>query len=181
MFVAQQKKKENIIEYVLYLWYIEDVIRAFHLDIQQIRLQIIEKANLPDKEKQQLEQWYLDWIKTLRKENKTEKGHAGFLQEILMELSYLHQMLLYITKAPNYIALFEAAREDISLLHQKNAKNKSDVEVILEALYGKMILGLKGEKVSQATQDALQKMSKMMAYLAKEYQKLYQNTAQWRN
>ena len=33
MFVASQKRKENIAEYLLYMWQIEDLIRANNLDI----------------------------------------------------------------------------------------------------------------------------------------------------
>ena len=33
MIIASQKKKENIAEYLLYMWQIEDIIRAYGLDI----------------------------------------------------------------------------------------------------------------------------------------------------
>ena len=37
MFIASQKRKENIAEYLLYMWQIEDMIRANNLDIDKIR------------------------------------------------------------------------------------------------------------------------------------------------
>ncbi len=37
MIIASQKKKENIAEYLLYMWQIEDIIRAYGLDIDQIQ------------------------------------------------------------------------------------------------------------------------------------------------
>lgn len=42
MIIASQKKKENIAEYLLYMWQIEDIIRAYGLDIDQIQKHIID-------------------------------------------------------------------------------------------------------------------------------------------
>ena len=36
MLIAQQKLKENIAEYILYMYQIEDVIRAYHFDLNKI-------------------------------------------------------------------------------------------------------------------------------------------------
>lgn len=36
MFTATQRKKENIAEYLLYMWQIEDLIRANDLDMDKI-------------------------------------------------------------------------------------------------------------------------------------------------
>ena len=59
MFTASQKKKENIAEYLLYMWHIEDIIRANALDLEKIEENIIQKyKNLSDKEKNELKEWY---------------------------------------------------------------------------------------------------------------------------
>ena len=55
MFIASQKKKENIAEYVLYMWQIEDIIRANNLNIESITANIIDKfTSLTDKQRQDL-------------------------------------------------------------------------------------------------------------------------------
>ena len=41
MFIASQKKKENVSEYILYMWQIEDIIRTFQFDIDKIKTNII--------------------------------------------------------------------------------------------------------------------------------------------
>ena len=33
MIIAKQKRRENIAEYVLYMWQLEDLIRAYNFDI----------------------------------------------------------------------------------------------------------------------------------------------------
>ena len=47
MLVAQKKQQENIAEYVLYLFQIEDIVRSLNFDIEQI-MEAVVKPNLPD-------------------------------------------------------------------------------------------------------------------------------------
>ena len=51
MIIASQKKKENIAEYLLYMWQIEDIIRAYGLDIGKIQKHIINSYDLPEEQK----------------------------------------------------------------------------------------------------------------------------------
>ena len=147
------------------------------MDIQRVRINVIDRSGYHHQEKTALEDFYLHVIQLMRKEGKIDKGHVSFVQEILMELSYLHQMLLYITKDPRYKGLFEKCASEIEFLHQKNPLNKSDIEVILEAFYGRIVLRLSGKKISEETAESLKKMSDLMDYLAKEYKKLKEQSA----
>ena len=49
MIIAQQKRKENIAEYLLYMWQVEDMIRANQLDIDKINDNIISRLPIDDK------------------------------------------------------------------------------------------------------------------------------------
>lgn len=46
MKIASQKRKENIAEYLLYMWQIEDIIRANGLDMDRIRHNVIDRLGL---------------------------------------------------------------------------------------------------------------------------------------
>ena len=37
MYISQQLKKQNIAEYLLYMWQVEDLIRANNFDMEKIR------------------------------------------------------------------------------------------------------------------------------------------------
>ena len=37
MFIAQELRKKNIAEYLLYMWQVEDTIRAFGCSLQRIK------------------------------------------------------------------------------------------------------------------------------------------------
>ena len=41
MIIAREKRRNNIAEYVLYMWQIEDLIRANELDMQRLRATVI--------------------------------------------------------------------------------------------------------------------------------------------
>ena len=49
MIIAKQKRKENIAEYLLYMWQIEDLIRANNFDMDLIRRTVIAHCNQPMK------------------------------------------------------------------------------------------------------------------------------------
>ena len=42
MFTAEQLRKQNIAEYLLYMWQIEDLIRANDCDIEKIKANVIQ-------------------------------------------------------------------------------------------------------------------------------------------
>ena len=42
MFVAQELKKKSIAEYLLYMWQVEDIIRAYGCSLPVIKKQYIE-------------------------------------------------------------------------------------------------------------------------------------------
>lgn len=46
MYIASQKRKENIAEYLLYMWQIEDLIRANGLDIDRIQANVIDRKSV---------------------------------------------------------------------------------------------------------------------------------------
>ncbi len=75
MFIASQKRKENIAEYLLYMWQIEDIIRANNLDIESIRKNVIDRFDLSDEQRQQLTEWYESLIDMMRREDVEKSGH----------------------------------------------------------------------------------------------------------
>jgi len=59
MLIARKLKKENICEYLLYMWQIEDLIRAFDLNIDTINERIISTFPVKDEgERKSLYEWY---------------------------------------------------------------------------------------------------------------------------
>ena len=51
MYIAQELRKKNIAEYLLYMWQIEDTIRAFDCSLARIRREYIENFKYTDEQK----------------------------------------------------------------------------------------------------------------------------------
>ena len=54
MYIAQRKRKENIAEYILYLWQLEDLLRALQFSPEAIYSQLVQKSELDEAKKQEV-------------------------------------------------------------------------------------------------------------------------------
>ena len=99
MFIASQLKKQNIVEYLLYMWQIEDLIRAFSLDIDAINEKIIEPYQVSAEEKKQLYDWYVSLIDMMRSENVQQSGHIQLNKNVIILLNEFHQEMMSRVKS----------------------------------------------------------------------------------
>lgn len=58
MQIAQQLRKTNIAEYLLYMWQVEDIIRAFDCSLSRIRREYIERFDYTDEQKEDEADWF---------------------------------------------------------------------------------------------------------------------------
>ena len=87
MIVAKQKRKENIAEYLLYMWQVEDLIRANQFDIDSIRRTVIAQYDQPDDVKEEIAGWYEELIEMMRSEGVKEKGHIQLNKNVIIALT----------------------------------------------------------------------------------------------
>lgn len=172
MFISENKKKNNIAEYVIYMWQIEAIIRSLHFDIDSIKHAIIEQAKIPEGQEGKLEQWYLSLIKKMKDQRIIEKGHLIEVREILDELQLLHDMLIDMIKDEKYIALYHNAKPNIVDLKQKSDKVYTDIETCFNGLYGILQLRLQQLDITEETKIAVDTFSALVAYLSKKYHEM---------
>lgn len=173
MLIARRTKETNIAEHVLYMFQIEDLIRANNFDTDTIIHTIIEPQIKKEELVAEYRQWYDGLIKQMKSEGVAAKGHISDLNEILMELLLLHNTLVNIMHQTKYLELFEKALPALKDFQKKsNAANINLVEVGFNALYSKLILKLKGQAFSEATEIAFTQISEMLGYLALYYKKM---------
>lgn len=172
MLIARQKKKENIAEYVLYMWQIEDIIRANHLDIEAIKLNIIDKFDQPDEIKSEMIDWYEGLIKMMQYENVKEKGHLQINKNIIIDLTDLHLRLLKSPNEPEYKAVYYKTLPFIVELRTKaEDKNIAELDTCFSALYGFLLLRLQQKEISGETQAAIAQISSLLRLLSEKYRK----------
>ncbi|HIP31592.1 MAG TPA: DUF4924 family protein [Crocinitomicaceae bacterium] len=170
MLVAEQKKSSNIAEYILYMYQVEDVIRAYNLDLDAIMENYV-KPQLPDESfLGQYRKWYNSLILQMRSEKIEKKGHLLSIQEVLVELSYLHNTLLNLTDNDKYKDIFGVAGPHIEEFRLKSdLKDKNSIEIAFNALYMKLLLRLQKKEISPASEEAFDSMRVMLAFLSRSY------------
>lgn len=174
MFIASKLKKENICEYLLYMWQIEDLIRAFNLNIDAINERIVAPYPVSDSERKTLYEWYESLIEMMRMENIQTNGHLQLNKNIISELTELHELLLKSEKDAGYAAKFYHILPFISQLRKQGEAGLTDIELCFNFQYGIMLLRMKKAEISAETLLAQTEVSKFMVLLARNYQ-LYKN------
>ena len=170
MKIAQQLKEKNIAEYLIYMWQVEDLMRANGCDIDRIRQTIINQY--PEKDRPALEEWYTNLCGMMHAEGVVEKGHLQINRNVLQNLTELHGALLASTRYPFYNAAYFKALPFIVELRQRNGpKDESELETCFEALYGVLLLRLQKRDISPGTAKAMEAISSFMSLLANYYDK----------
>jgi hypothetical protein len=173
MLIAQQKQQENIAEYVLYMYQIEDVIRAYQLDFDALMENYV-KPHIPNMSfYESYKTWYADLIQQMKDQGIQKTGHLIDLKEIMVEISYLHNTLINLQDDHKYKGVFERANPIIEEFKEKsNLKDKNSIEIAFHAMYMKLLMRLQKKEISAETEDAFDAMRMMLAYLSKAYKQM---------
>lgn len=171
MIIASQKRKENIAEYLLYMWQIEDIIRANSLDISLISKNIIDRfSGLTPEQRKQMTEWYESLIDMMRREGVGKSGHLQICRNVISQLADLHQTLLRDPRFPEYSAEFYKTLPYIVELRAKGGDTPAgEIETCFNALYGTLMLRLQGKEITPQTADAVAQISRFIAMLARNF------------
>lgn len=177
MFTASEKKRENIAEYLLYMWQIEDLIRANNLDIDKIENSIIDKyTSLTPEQRKEMKEWYESLIDMMHREGVEKSGHLQINKNVIIALNDLHRRLMADPKYATYNAQFYHTLPFIVELRAKAGENKADeIETCFNALYGILMLRLQHKEISKETLEAAAQISKFLAVLSHYYKKDFNN------
>ena len=148
-----KNKRDNIAEYILYLWQIEDYLRAFPQNADAT----------PELH---------DLHEMMHREGIMDKGHLQLANNALDELEELHKQIL------NEDAMYRAAimrlQPSLNLLKAKTVRpTMSDIEACLTLLYQIMLLRLQKKEITPETADVQQRATQLLQFLSKTY---YENS-----
>ncbi len=144
-----KSKKDNIAEYILYLWQMEDYLRAFPQNADATP----ELHELNE---------------MMHREGVLEGGHLALANNALSEVEELHAQLL------DEDALYRAAmirlRPALNLLKAKTDRpTMSDIETCFVLLYQIMMLRLQKKEITPETADVQQRATQVLTFLSKTY------------
>lgn len=171
MFVSQKLRKDNIAEYLLYMWQVEDIIRAFDCYLPALRRQYIDQFELSDYDKEDLIDWYSNLIRMMTEEGCREAGHLQINKVTLQTLIDLHSQLLASSKFPFYNAEYYKVLPYIVELRNKGDNDVNEIETCFDALYGVMMLRLQKQEISEDTLRAVKEITTFIGMLSDYYKK----------
>ena len=171
MFIAKELRKTSIAEYLLYMWQMEDLIRAYGFSLSKIRDQYISRFDYSDEKKEEETDWFGDLIRMMNEEGCREGGHLQIYKIIVQDMTDLHNQLLTSSKFPFYNAEYYKVLPFIVELRNKGDKDVSEIETCLNALYGIMILRLQQKEISTDTNHAMKEITTFIGMLSDYYVK----------
>ena len=191
MLIAKELRKKSIAEYLLYMWQIEDIIRAHQCSLTKIRREYIDKFDYTDVQKDEEEDWFGDLIRMMNQEGCRESGHLQINKVVMQSLNELHAQLLASSKFPFYSAeyyrvlpfiveLRGKTKQVADRMARKNEPNlkeiaanlgHSEIETCFDLLYGVMMLRLQKKEISHETEVALKEITTLIGMLSDYYLK----------
>jgi len=182
VFIAQELRKKNIAEYLLYMWQVEDTIRAFGCSLGRIRREYVDRFDYSDEQKDEEGDWLGNLIRMMNQEGCREHGHLQINKVTMQMLVELHTQLLESPKFPFYNAAYYKVLPFIVELRNRGArsadsrladtvKQENEIETCFNSLYGVMLLRLQHKDISPDTLHAVKEISNFIGMLADYYKK----------
>lgn len=167
MIIAEQKRKENIVEYIIYIRQVQDIIRLAKFDINKIDELIIQKFTVSEKIKEKIRHWYSDLIILMKDESCEAEGDFKFISKLISDIENLSKELFHTEESIKHSELYRWAQPNIDEFRKlSNSPESSDTMVCINALHSLLLLRIKKQPVSDETMQAMQTFSNLLAHLA---------------
>lgn len=170
MFVSRELRKKNISEYLLYMWQVEDLLRANDLSLEKIEASLVKPYNLSEEQNRELLEWYGNLAEMMRAEGVKEAGHLQINKNVIIMLVDLHLRLLKSPKTPFYsAAYYKALPFIVEFRNKSNGREKNEIENCFDALYMVWMMKLQQRMVSEQTLEATAEIGKFISMLSLYY------------
>jgi len=170
MLIARELRKTNIAEYILYMWQIEDLLRACSFDTEKIKQQLILRFNAGEDTTKEIANWYNNLSVVMEKEHIQEKGHLQVITNLVNDLNEFHIKMLEVQKDQEYVRLYQYNQNAIAEIFQRSGMEcKNEVEVCLNALYGLFLMKLKNAELTELTAKTIEGFGRMIGHLSTRY------------
>ena len=171
MLIAEQKRKESISEYIIFMYQTEDLISNYEFNLDDILEYVIKHMTKDENELKELLLWYAGIIEQMQSEDLPLPGkRLSSTQQYVEKLGQLHQSSFL--RSGEYQEIFKNSAGDIDAQIQlANGQVEDPIQICLNAVYGKLIINLNGKKLPLEHEVLVEKFGKVIAYLTKEYHK----------
>lgn len=168
--VAEKKKSQNIGEYLIYMYQMEDLIRSFQGNMEEIRQYVIAHYPVSDEEKTKITSWFEGLLTQMKNDGILQKGHLKELTQIVDQLLQLHYRLVKTDKS--YFETYHLAKPHIleAILAANGENLGNEVQICLNGVYGLLLCRLLGKKVSEEQLKSAEAFGEVLSFLNLVYQ-----------
>ncbi|ELR69432.1 hypothetical protein C900_04964 [Fulvivirga imtechensis AK7] len=168
MNIAENKKRNNISEYIIHMYQTEDLIRVYNFNMDDVRQYVISHIPVEKEEKEELAKWYEMVMENMKEEGIEERGHLSYVQAYVQELSALSAALK--TSDEEFKKIYNTAKPHIeeSLKFAQGAV-KGEVQVCLNGVYGLLLARMNGRDVPQELMEGINAFGSVLSYLSYKY------------
>ncbi len=168
--VAENKKSQNIPEYLIYMYQMEDLIRSYQGNLDEIRAYVISHYPISPEEKNEVADWFSDLIAQMKTEQIMEKGHLAELREYVEKLAEIHWSLLKTDVI--YFETYSKAKPYIldAVIQAKGENLGNEIQICLNGIYGLLLCRLLGKKVEDEQLKAAEIFGEILSMLNFSYQ-----------
>ena len=167
MIVSKELRKSNIAEYLLYMWQVEDLLRANDLSLDRIKSVIVEPYGLSAELEAEMIEWYANLLEMMSLEGVKEVGHLQINRNVIINLTDLHLRLLKSSKVPFYSASYYKALPFIVEFRSKSeGRDKGEIENCFDALYMMWLMKLQKKEINEETLKATAEISRFISMLS---------------
>ncbi|EIM75686.1 hypothetical protein A3SI_12584 [Nitritalea halalkaliphila LW7] len=167
--VAARKREEHIGEYLLYMYQMEDLIRAFDGDLGLIETHVVAHYPIPEAEKKACLDWFAGLAAQLQAEGCMQQGHLSTTQALVDELAHLHWEL--VKSDPHYREAYSPCRPHVLyfMLEAGEQAPAHEVQLFLNVLYGLLLAKLHGRAIPKEVEAAAPHFGNMLRLLDLAY------------
>ena len=170
MYISRKLKEQSVSEYLLYMWQVEDLIRANGCDTDKLEQSVVAAYQLPEPQHAELVEWYANLVEMMRLEDVKDNGHLQINKNVIIMLVDLHLRLLKSPKVPFYsAAYYKALPFIVEFRNKSNGREKNEIENCFDALYMVWMMRLQKRQVSEQTLEATAEISKFISMLSLYY------------
>ena len=83
MFIAKKLRSQSVSAYLIYMYQVEDLIRAYGLDTERIAKEYLPRFGYDEAQMKEAKEWYESLVRMMKEEGKEQTGHLRVVQNTL--------------------------------------------------------------------------------------------------
>ena len=171
--VAENKRASNIAEYIVYMYQMEDLIRSYQGNAEEIKSFVVSKYPVSEEERTEISEWYLALLGKMKEQDLLEKGHLKELNELVASLAEIHWKLLKTDAG--YFEIYNKTKPFIieAVMQAEGQDLGNEIQICLNGVYGLLLCRLLGKKVSDEQLKSAEAFGDVLSYLSRYYQTVH--------